>query len=117
MHRSRLAEAGSNNGLATFGTTNIWFRRIPHAQGLPFYKWWHDVGVIDMAIPSNIHWKHLFNSPLVGVVGGTTARQQRTTDGGVTWTAVTIGTGTTPTYGISGWVLSSLHRKGGNSVS
>jgi len=42
--------AGHIWGRQTFGSGEFLT-----AQGLPFYKWWHDVGVIDMAIHFNIH--------------------------------------------------------------
>jgi photosystem II stability/assembly factor-like uncharacterized protein len=108
-------EAGSNNGLFTIGTNQyIWFPsnttaptiyRSTNGGTTWAFSTWPSTATFTAGIA--------FISPLIGVVGGNNGTAARTTDGGATWTAVTIGTGTTPIYAISATGTEFWATKGG----
>jgi hypothetical protein len=82
-------EAGTQNGLAAVGTTNIWFNS---GVGGRIYRTtnggttWTS-GIAPFTATSNV-W---FNNAQYGVATGSTASGvARSTDGGATWTTVTV---------------------------
>ena len=87
-------EVGAVNGLATYGTSHIWF--TPSGSGSNVYRS-TDGGVswTFSTLPfSSFVGAIAFNDPLTGILGASIGQALRSTDGGATWTPVTFpGTG------------------------
>jgi photosystem II stability/assembly factor-like uncharacterized protein len=86
-------EAGSNNGLATIGSTHIWF--ASNSAPPKIYRSTNGgASWASSTLPSTATFTAglAFLDTQYGVAGGNNGNAARTTDGGATWTAVTIGT-------------------------
>ncbi len=81
-------EAGWNNALATFGTTNIWFG----TSSAKVYRS-TDGGLtwVSSSVPFTNSVSVNFSSALYGLAGSDSGAAVRTTDGGVTWTPLSLG--------------------------
>ncbi|MBI5474158.1 MAG: T9SS type A sorting domain-containing protein [Ignavibacteriae bacterium] len=97
-----LTEAGSNNGMATWGTSHIWF----HSNTTPsrIYRSTNAGATwtgVNLPFTATFSAGIAFNSATHGVVGANGGQAARTADGGLTWTSATL-PGTGAIYGVSG---------------
>ena len=103
------AEAGSNNGFASVGASNLWFAGNSNSASAPqrIYRsidgglTWTSSNLPFPSLASNFTAGIGFTTAQIGVVGNNNGLAVRTTDGGATWISVTIATGSTPIYGVA----------------
>lgn len=103
-------EAGWNNSVATFGSTNIWFG----TNSSKVYRstdggltWGSSPVQFTNSISVN------FSSELIGMAGSDSGMAARTTNGGFTWTPVSLG-GSGSVSGFSGTGIDFFASEGGS---
>ena len=102
-------EAGSNNGFASRGSSLLWFPGNSNSATAPQRVYRSTDGGLTWAFSnlpfassaSNFTAGIDFVTNQIGVVGNNNGLAARTTDGGATWSSVTIAAGTTPIYGVA----------------
>lgn len=95
-------EAGSNNGLATVGTTNIWF--CSNTTPSRVYRSTNGGATwsgVDLPFTASFTAGLWFNNTQNGVVSANGGQAARTTDGGATWSSVTLPS-TGASYAVAG---------------